>query len=68
MMAASQFASLKSCDHLSASPFAGSPEAGPVPAVGVASLGKEMLRMEVELPPWPEPRRGWGRDAEAQPR
>lgn len=70
MMAASQFASLKSCDHLSASPFAGSSEAGPVPAVGaaLASLGKEMLRVKAELPPWTEPKRGRGGDAEAQPR
>lgn len=70
MMAASQFASLKSCDHLSASPFAGSSEAGPVPAVGAvfASLGEEMLWMKVELPSWTEPKRGRGRDAEAPPR
>lgn len=57
MMAASQFASLKSCDHLSASPSAGSSEAGPVPVVGaaLAALGEGLRRVKVELPSWTEP-------------
>lgn len=64
MMAASQFASLKSCDHLSASPFSSSWEARLV----LAQLGEEMLQVKVELPSWAEPSRGWGTSTKAQPR
>lgn len=64
MMAASQFASLKSCDHLCASPFSSCWEARLV----LAQLSEEMLQVKVELPAWAEPRRGRGTSAKAQPR
>lgn len=64
MMAASQFASLKSCDHLSASPFTSSQEARLV----LAWLSEEMLQVKVEFPSGAEQETGWGMRAKAQPR